>query len=207
MSRAAEIINFLEGLSVTGTDLPKGIQLVNPHQQNPEVMQTVRLFYQKYYGDGGPRILILGINPGRLGAGMRGIPFTDPKRLVSVLGVPYSGKVTHEPSSVFVYDMITAYGGPEKFYKAFYIGSLFPLTIVKYGNDGKFKNYNYYDDAVLLEKLRPPIVENIRLQLEISGSPGACICLGTGRNAQVLRRLNDQYHFFERIEVLEHPRF
>src|ERR1700748_2326285 len=117
MSRAAEIIKFLESLRDSRTDLPPGIQLINPHDQNPEVMHTVRLFYQKYYGDDASRILILGINPGRLGVGMTGIPFTDPKRLVSVLGLPYSGKVTHEPSSVFVYDMVDAFGGPEKFYK------------------------------------------------------------------------------------------
>ena len=38
---------------------------------------------------------------------------------------------THEVSSVFMYDMINAFGGVEKFYKEFYINSPFPLAIVE----------------------------------------------------------------------------
>jgi hypothetical protein len=152
-------------------------------------------------------VLILGINPGRFGAGMTGIPFTDPKRLVSACGLPYVGKVTHEPSSSFIYDMIGQYGGVEKFYKAFYINSLFPLTVVKNDLNGKIRNYNYYDDRELLETLKASIVENIERQSAIAGSKTICICLGAGRNSDILQKLNDHYGFFSKIISIEHPRF
>ena len=81
--------------------------------------------------------IILGINPGRLGAGVTGIPFTDTKRLVTECKIPYSGKLTHEISSVFVYEMINAFGGVSNFYKKFYINSPFPLAITKTSSEGK----------------------------------------------------------------------
>jgi hypothetical protein len=207
MTRAALILNFLDQLDLSEIRLPAGIHLLNPYSESAFIRETSRLFYEKFYQDAEPRTLILGINPGRFGAGMTGLSFTDPKRLVSVLGLPYEGKVTHEPSSEFIYDMISAYGGPAKFYNNNYINSLFPLTVVKQGAIGKVVNYNYYDDTNLLALLRPAIIQNIRKQIEISGNPGTCICLGTGTNARVLRKLNDEFGFFKRIIPVEHPRY
>ena len=61
--------------------------------------------------------MILGINPGRHGSGVTGIAFTDTKRLNNDCGISFDEYVTHETSSVFVYEMIKAFGGPEKFYQ------------------------------------------------------------------------------------------
>ncbi|NJK87700.1 MAG: DUF4918 family protein [Bacteroidales bacterium] len=63
--------------------------------------------------------MILGINPGRHGAGVTGITFTDTKRLWEKCGIKAEGRVTHEPSSVFFYEIIDAFGGVEKFYSHF----------------------------------------------------------------------------------------
>jgi hypothetical protein len=87
----------------------------------------------------------LGINPGRFGAGVTGIPFTDTKRLEEKCWLTIEGLTTYEPSSVFVYDVIEAYGGVEKFYSDYYISSVCPLGFVKFNEKGKEINYNYYD--------------------------------------------------------------
>src|SRR5690348_8695619 len=127
MTFADKVLTFNRNLHYTGKKLPRGIRIMNPFRDTPEIMPVVEEFYRKYYDDGYTRRLILGINPGRFGAGTTGIPFTDPKRLISECGIAYSGKLLHEPSSVFVYDVIHAYGGPEKFYRDYFISSPCPL--------------------------------------------------------------------------------
>lgn len=64
-------------------------------------------------------MLMLGINPGRLGAGSTGICFTDTKRCEADLGFPVEGMRTHEPSSDFFYRVVRAAGGAEAFTAVF----------------------------------------------------------------------------------------
>ncbi|NLA50491.1 MAG: DUF4918 family protein, partial [Bacteroidales bacterium] len=73
---ADKIIAFYTEIDFRGT-LPAGISIMNPFRNNPDVINTVTLFYRKYYSDNNKRHMIIGINPGRLGAGATGIPFTD----------------------------------------------------------------------------------------------------------------------------------
>ncbi len=110
MTFADKVIQFSKQLDFQGS-LPDGIKIMNPFKENPQVNTLMEQFYKKFYDDNHKRHLILGINPGRFGAGVTGIPFTDSKRLRSVCGINYEGKETHEPSSVFVYDVIEAFGG------------------------------------------------------------------------------------------------
>ena len=110
MTCADKVIQFNEQLDFDGK-LPDGIRIMNPFKENPQVIRIMEQFYKKYYDDNNQRRLILGINPGRFGGGVTGIPFTDSKRLKSVCKIDYEGKETHEPSSVFVYEMIDAFGG------------------------------------------------------------------------------------------------
>src|ERR1700744_6170515 len=144
MTFAGKILDFYKQLTYSGGALPNGIRVMNPYSESEQVRHIADLFYHKYYNDDQPRHMILGINPGRFGAGLTGIPFTDPKRLAAECGIPYEGKVTHEPSSVYVYEMINAYGGPEAFYKKLYIGSVCPLGFTTVDANAKEKNYNYY---------------------------------------------------------------
>ena len=164
-------------------------------------------FYKKYYDDYRPRRLILGINPGRFGAGVTGIPFTDTKRLRSVCKIVYMGKETHEPSSVFVYEMIDAFGGAGYFYQNFYIHSICPLGFTSVKSDGKEINYNYYDSPALTAAVYDFMVENIRRQIAFGVDTDTCFCFGNGKNEKFLRKLNDKEHFFKNIVALEHPRF
>jgi len=196
---------FNRELDFTGT-LPSGIRILNPFRENPEILPIAEAFYRKYYSDAQPRHLILGINPGRLGAGATGIPFTDTKRLAEVCGLEPPPFHTHEPSSVFVYRLVDAFGGPEAFYGRYYINSVCPLGFVRLGTNGRWVNYNYYDDAELFEAVRPFILENLRKQMAFGVDTGTCFALGR-KNARYLEALNREGNFFGKIVALDHPRY
>jgi hypothetical protein len=203
---ADKIITYNKLLDFSGS-LPQGIRIMNPFKEDKNVLTISSQFYKKFYADNGPRSLILGINPGRFGAGLTGVPFTDPKRLMTECGIVYPGKETHEPSSVFIYEMIRAFGGPARFYKRFFINSVCPLGFTKINEKGKEVNYNYYDSPDLQEAVSPFIIDNIRKLVKMGVNSDVCICFGTGKNEKFLRRLNDEHQFFGKIIALEHPRF
>lgn len=203
---AEKIIEFNLSLEFNGK-LPEGIGIMNPFKENDQIIPISSSFYRKYYNDCNKRHLILGINPGRFGAGVTGIPFTDTKRLKEKCEIPYFGKETHEPSSVFVYEVIEAYGGAQVFYQDFYINSICPLGFVIIDKQGKVKNYNYYDSKALTEAVYDFSVENIRKQIALGCETDVCFCFGTGKNEKFLRALNQEYGFFKQIIALEHPRF
>lgn len=199
------ILKFLAEVRFEG-NLPEGIQIMEPYSSSSDVWQICVSFYQKYYNDAAPRKLILGINPGRLGAGSTGVPFTDTKRLNEACGIEFTKFVTHEPSAVFMYEMMEAFGGVDNFYKQFYINSVFPLGFVK--KDGaRIVNYNYYDSKALLQTVESFIIENIHKQIEISGGLKVCYCIGSGKNYSYLSKLNERFNYFDEIIPLEHPRF
>jgi len=203
---AEKVILFCSCLDYKGT-LPAGISVMNPFRDNPEVLSVVSQFYTRYYKDTRERHLILGINPGRFGAGVTGIPFTDTIRLKEKCGILIRGLETYETSSVFIYEMIDEYGGPEKFYSDFYIGAVSPLGFTVKGKNGKELNYNYYDSRSLTDAVYDFIIENINRQIEFGIKRDVCFCLGTGKNFKFLSELNSGLSFFERIEPLEHPRY
>ena len=151
--------------------------------------------------------MIVGINPGRLGAGVTGVPFTDSYRLLEKCGIVIDGLVTYEPSSVFVYDVVDAYGGAESFYRDFYITSVSPLGFVKFNSKNREVNFNYYDDAVLQQVIEPFIIASLEHQLDFGIDRSCCFCMGTNKNYNYLSQLNWQKGYFREIVPLEHPRF
>jgi hypothetical protein len=205
MTFADNIITFNKQLDFKG-NLPERIRIMNPFKESQYVIGLMAAFYRKYYNDSNKRHMILGINPGRFGSGVTGIPFTDSKRLKGICGIDYQGKETHEPSSVFIYEMIDAFGGPEKFYGHFYINSVCPLGFTNEKN-GKEVNYNYYDSKELTAAVYNFIVENIQKQINLGNDTDTCFCFGNGQNEKFLRKLNTEKGFFKNIVALEHPRF
>ena len=203
---ADKIISFNKNLNFNGS-LPEGIRIMNPFKENKNIIETSSAFYKKYYNDQNVRHLILGINPGRLGAGLTGIPFTDPKKLVANCGINYSGNIAHEPSSVFIYDVIKKYGGEELFYKRFYINSVCPLGFTSLNKNGKEVNYNYYDSKELTEIVFNFIIRSIKKQISFGINTDLCYCFGKGKNEKFLHDINDQFGFFKKIVALEHPRY
>jgi hypothetical protein len=150
---ADEIIQFLKELEYKGL-LPEGISVMNPYKDNREIVPVISQFYRKFYNDNNLRYMILGINPGRFGAGVTGIPFTDSKRLAEKCGLSIPGLETFETSSVYVYEMIDEFGGVEKFYNKFFISAVCPLGFTVVSSKGKTVNYNYYDSKALYETVK-----------------------------------------------------
>lgn len=205
MTFSDKVIQFNKNLSLSEA-LPEDIRVMNPFVESPQVLETSSAFYRKYYRDHHSRKLILGINPGRLGAGATGIPFTDPKRLKEKCGLT-SDLYLHEPSSVFIYEVVEAYGGVGKFYRDFYISSVCPLGFVKKKENGSEINFNYYDNPALAEAVTPFIIKSIKAQISLGVNTEKVFCLGTGKNYKYLKSLNKKYQFFEQIIALEHPRY
>lgn len=174
---------------------------MNPYQDN-QVIEICKTFYSKYYNDVKGRRLILGINPGRYGAGVTGIPFTDPVRLENDCGIDNNFEKRSELSSDFIYRLINQMGGPDHFYSHYYIGAVCPLGFMKDG-----KNFNYYDSRDLVHKLKKFIVQSIVDQVGLGISSRKCYCLGQGKNYQYLNYLNNDVKLFSEIVPLPHPRW
>ena len=203
---ADSLIQFFRELDFKGS-LPDGISVMNPFRGNPEIIPMISQFYNKFYNDNSSRHLILGINPGRFGAGVTGIPFTDSKRLLEKCQLSIPGLNTFETSSVFIYEMIDAFGGVEKFYNKFFISAVCPLGFTSINNRGKSVNYNYYDSRNLTEAVLSFIKSSLIKQIEFGIKRDSCFCLGTGKNFKFLVQLNNEMRIFDRIVPLEHPRF
>jgi hypothetical protein len=203
---AEAVISFYRDLDFRGP-LPEGISIMNPFRENPDIMPVISQFYNKFYSYNNPRQLIMGINPGRFGAGVTGIPFTDSKRLSEKCGLSIPGMKTFETSSVFVYEMIDAFGGVEKFYGRFFISAVCPLGFTALNGKGNALNYNYYDSRELTAAVMEFIIESLNKQLDFGIDRSVCFCLGTGTNFKFLQQLNSRHKFFDRIIPLEHPRY
>jgi hypothetical protein len=201
-----KIIDFYKNLHFTG-QLPDGINIMNPFREDEEAMAISSAFYRKFYSDDNSRYLILGINPGRFGGGITGIPFTDPKRLASECEIPYNGLMAHEPSSVFVYEMIKAFGGVHEFYNKFLISAISPLGYTSTSKSGRVINYNYYDSKVLLESVYNFMIESLEKQIAFGLETDTCFCLGTGKNFDFIKGVNAKKAYFKNIIPLEHPRY
>ena len=200
-----KVIDFNKELNFTGA-LPEGFQVLNPYLDNPETIEVMKQFYQKFYSDTEQRKFIVGINPSRHGAGVTGVPFTDTKRLESICGIKMDSAHTHEISSVFMYDMIQEFGGASAFYKQFYINSPFPLAIVRKTKEGNWLNANYYDDSNLFEMVKDFMILTLRNHICLGLDTSEVYVLGK-KNALFIQKLNKEAHLFDHLKVLEHPRY
>ncbi|NOX84779.1 MAG: DUF4918 family protein [Chlorobi bacterium] len=200
MTFADRILRFYNSLEIPGP-LPDGIKVMNPYNDD-QVLDVCTRFYRKYYDDNKGRRLILGINPGRFGAGVTGIPFTDPIRLEKECGIENGFDKKPELSSDFIYRMINMMGGPEHFYRHYYIGAVSPLGFTKNG-----KNFNYYDSNDLFHRLKRFIVKSLVEQVGFGINSRKCFCLGQGKNYEYLKMLNNDLKLFSEIVPLPHPRW
>ena len=200
MTFADRILKFYQSLEIE-QKLPEGVEILNPYK-NREVMDVCTAFYKKYYNDTRGRVMILGINPGRFGAGVTGIPFTNPVRLEKNCGIKNSFDKRAELSSEFVYRLIDQMGGPEHFYSHFYLGAVSPLGFIKNG-----KNYNYYDSRELTHALKSFIVKSLIDQIGFGIVFKRVYVLGQGKNYDYLKMLNLDLKLFEELIPLPHPRW
>ena len=194
------ILKFFAALDFP-VPLPGGIEVMIPFADKA-TLQATQLFYKKYYHDTLQRRMIIGINPGRFGGGVTGIPFTDPIRLQNDCGIKNNWPKKQELSSLYVYDMIHAFGGPARFYQQYYITSVSPLGFTLAG-----KNLNYYDDKKLQESIKSFVIDCFHKQFAFGIDRSTAFCLGDGKNFKYLSALNKEQSLFEKIIPLPHPRF
>ena len=194
----ARVISFFNTLRPP-RGLPEHISALNPYHDG-ETRKTVKTFYQKYFNDTHKRVFIIGINPGRLGAGITGIAFTDSPALQQC-GIPNNVPKTKELSAAFVYQCIDAYGGPDVFYKNFFLTSVCPVGFTSGG-----KNFNYYDSVSFMRSVTPYIVQTLKQQIGF-GAGAVALILGCGKNYRMMEEINNTHAFFKHIIPLEHPRF
>lgn len=200
MSLAEKINQFNKNLSLQ-VNLPDGVEVMNPFEDTTTV-NLAETFYNKYYSDSKIRKLILGINPGRLGGGVTGVPFTDPVKMQVNCSIPNDLQKKTEPSAGFIYDMIEGYGGPDKFYSKYFIHAVCPLGFTKNGI-----NFNYYDDKQLEKVVTPFILDSLNKILSFNIDAEICYCLGNGKNFKFLNAINKQHQFFKKVIPLPHPRW
>ena len=200
MNFADQILSFIGNLDFP-VELPPGIEVMIPFTA-PDTWQACEHFYRQFYSDREPRRMIIGINPGRFGGGVTGIPFTDPIRLQNDCGIANDWPKKQELSSLYIYEMIKAFGGPAIFYSQYYVTAVSPLGFTRHG-----KNLNYYDDKQLQEKIKPYVIDCLNRQLAFGIDRKKAFCLGDGKNFAYLSRLNADQHFFDEIVPLSHPRF
>ena len=200
MTIAEKVIQFYTSMD-RKWKLPAGFDLIDPFN-NEETVDIFSSFYHKYFNDTKRRHFLMGINPGRHGAGVTGVPFTDPKIISEDCRIENTFPKKNELSAIFVYKFIEAYGGIETFYNKFYINSVCPLGFLKDGI-----NCNYYDDKVLYKSVKKHIVAGLRDQIAFGMHTDVAFCLGNGLNYKFLNKLNEEHNFFDSIVRLPHPRW
>ena len=85
MNLAQKVIDFYTTMN-RDWKLAKGFDLIDPFTDQ-ETVRIFSAFYEKYFNDQKKRHFMLGINPGRHGAGVTGVPFTDPKIIQEDCGI------------------------------------------------------------------------------------------------------------------------
>ena len=194
-SRASRFYDSLETPPV-----PTDVSVMNPYA-DLRVRRLVREFLGRFYADDEKRLFVFGINPGRFGAGVTGITFTDPVALADRCGVPNHLPRRRELSSIFIYDFIERFGGVRAFYGSCFLTAVSPLGFTLAG-----KNLNYYDRSDLAAAVTPFIVQTMKRQLSLGARRDHAVVLGKGQNRRFLENLNREHGWFGEIHALEHPR-
>ena len=81
-----KVLKFYTSLELN-QKLPGSVEVLNPFK-DVSIFSVCQQFYRKFYHDNRTRTIILGINPGRFGGGITGVPFTDPVKLEQHCGIP-----------------------------------------------------------------------------------------------------------------------
>lgn len=204
-----KVLKFNGELSNFIINLPNYYRISNPYnsRNKAKIMEMTSVFYKKYYNDNNKRHMILGSSPARRGTAVTGIPFEDANHLYKITGIKIDDFYINKSSSNFLYQVMERYGGCEKFYKDFFMSFVCPLGIVKVNSKGNEINCNYYENKEIESSLYDFIVESIRKQISFGIDTSICYCIGSGENFKFLININKQYHFFDKIIPLEHPRF
>ena len=146
-------------------------------------------FWSTFYPGDLPREVICGLNPGRLGAGLTGVPFTDFLSLSKLL--PGIKRNDTEASAQFFFQVVQAVGA-EAFFKRFYVTNISAVGFLKAG-----KNLNYHD---LPQGARGVVERNFNEEMQVV-APTRVIALGRHAYASVKKNLPSGVE----VSYLAHP--
>lgn len=181
--------------------LPTGFSVLDPYTSD-DVRSVLHQFCTTYYTGTQKRLSVWGINPGRLGAGVTGLSFTDPYALTHQLGLNTQIEGRREPSAEFIGRVIDAYGGPHAFYADIFLSALSPLGFIKDG-----KNINFYDDAQLKTNIVPFVRASMQTMIDAGLRTDATIILGSGALKSFFEKHILPVIHFDTVHYLDHPRF
>lgn len=203
------VFEFNKNLANVDISLFDNYKITNPFsgKNSDDVKKMTYVFYKKYYNDYDKRYLILGSSPARRGTSVTGVPFEDASHLFAITGIKTDNFYISKSNSDFLYEVMDAYGGCEKFYKDFFMSFICPLGITNINAKGNEINANYYENKKLKDSLYDFIVDSLKRQIELGIDTSVCFCIGSGDNYKFLMEINDEYKFFKKIIPLEHPRF
>lgn len=181
-------------------ELPEGVSVLNPYRE-PSTRKLVQAFMRKYYASQSSRILVLGINPGRMGGGLTGVPFTDPVAMEDVCGFPNNFDRKRELSSRFIYNVVEQFDSVTSFYNNCLLSAICPMGFTRNG-----KNFNYYDHPVLLRNLHEFLLHSLKIHANLGVRTDKLVVLGK-KNSIYIDEINRELKLFEKVVTLEHPRF
>lgn len=114
------------------------ISMLSDFLDNWDVMKQ---FEQQFYADGYPKVVLCGINPGRLGAGKTGIPFIDFASLSKM--IPGIDRNDSERSASFFFDVVQSIG-VKTFYQHFYVTN---VSWIGFQQNNRNVNYDQLPEA------------------------------------------------------------
>ena len=98
---------------------------------------NIAKYYERYVSEKPNKIVLCGLNPGRFGAGLTGVPFIDFKSLSEM--IPEVDRQETENSAQFFFEVIKKIG-VEKFYENCYVTN---VSKFGYSRKSSSKNVNY----------------------------------------------------------------
>lgn len=164
-----------------------GISMLEGYLDQSDIMDA---FCEKFYSNKIPKIVICGINPGRLGAGLTGVPFFDFASLSKIF--PSILRKDTENTAQFFFKVIEKIG-VERFFNYFYITNVSSVGYSK----GK-SNFNF---DKLPDNLRSIVFSNFAEEIELI-KPVKIIALGDAAFNGVESALGKNSY---RLEKLKHP--
>lgn len=206
---ASLVVEHNENLKRVELVLPEGFILKNPFAgvDGQQASASSVTFYERFYSDTKPRRLIIGSSPARRGTALTGVPFVSPALIGDSKENERSAYRVNVGAEKFLDDVICQYGGAGKFFGDFLMGFAFPLGITRINARGREVNVNYYENKLLLERVRETITWNLRQYAKIAADTSVCYCIGSGENFTLISQINAKENLFGRIEPLAHPRY
>lgn len=169
----------------------EGISVLTGFVEN---VKLVREFYQTYYTkQNNNRVVLCGINPGRLGAGKTGVPFLDFHSLSRML--PGIRDNDSELSAKFISTIIEKIGR-ERFFEHVYLTNISWFGFTK-GN----KNINYYE---LDEKLQREFTNGFIKEMEMI-DPKVIVPLSKDVKKSLIQLKKEKGLDVEIAQPLSHP--